>query len=245
MKAKPFERAEARRLRREEGLPMKRIAARLGVSPASVHLWTRDITITPEQAARNLGRSRAEFARAWAERNRQRRRAAQAEGRERARAREPLHVAGCMLFWAEGLKSRGTVRITNSDVNLVAYFRRFMTECFGVEAQRFAVSLHVYLGNGLSLGQIENHWLSALDLPQSCLRKHTINPLPTSSSGTKRNKLPYGVCTLQVGDTRIAQHIYGAIQEYGGFEEPRWLDGPPIKPRPHRKRATNAELADQ
>jgi hypothetical protein len=245
MKAKPFERAEARRLRREEGLPMKRIAARLRVSPASVHLWTRDITITPEQAARNLGRSRAEFARAWAERNRQRRRAAQAEGRERARAREPLHVAGCMLFWAEGLKSRGTVRITNSDVNLVAYFRRFMTECFGVEAQRFAVSLHVYLGNGLSLGQIENHWLSALDLPQSCLRKHTINPLPTSSSGTKRNELPYGVCTLQVGDTRIAQHIYGAIQEYGGFEEPRWLDGPPIKQRPHRKRATNAELADQ
>jgi hypothetical protein len=24
--------------------------------------------------------------------------------------------------------------------------------------------------------------------------------------------------------TRIVQHIYGAIQEYAGFEEPRWLD---------------------
>jgi hypothetical protein len=53
---------------------------------------------------------------------------------------------------------------------------------------------------------------------------------PTSSSGRKTNKLPYGVCTLSIYDTRIAQHIYGAIQEYAGFEEPRWLDGPPRKP---------------
>jgi hypothetical protein len=25
-------------------------------------------------------------------------------------------------------------------------------------------------------------------------------------------------------NTWIVQHIYGAIQEYGGFEEPAWLD---------------------
>jgi hypothetical protein len=59
------------------------------------------------------------------------------------------------------------------------------------------------------------------------LRKHTLNHLPTSSSGGKKNKLPYGVCALRVlRSTRIVQHIYGAIQEYAGFEEPRWLDGP-------------------
>jgi hypothetical protein len=46
------------------------------------------------------------------------------------------------------------------------------------------------------------------------------------SSGQKKNTLPCGVATLKVHDTRIAQHIFGAIQEYGGFDEPRWLDGP-------------------
>ncbi len=56
------------------------------------------------------------------------------------------------------------------------------------------------------------------------MRKHTLNHYPTSSSGRKRNKLPYGTCSLAVFDSRIVQHIYGAIQEYGGFEEPRWLD---------------------
>jgi hypothetical protein len=82
----------------------------------------------------------------------------------------------------------------------------------------------VYLGNGLSIAQIEDYWLAALDLPRSCLCKHSIDFKPTSSSGLKRNKLPYGVCTVRVHSTQIVQHIFGAIQEYGGFDEPRWLD---------------------
>ncbi len=88
----------------------------------------------------------------------------------------------------------------------------------------WAEGLHVYLGNGLELNEIEDYWLNLLELPRSCLRGHCVNPLPTSSSGRKRNKLPYGVCNLSVHSTEIVQHIYGAIQEYGGFEEPRWLD---------------------
>ena len=86
------------------------------------------------------------------------------------------------------------------------------------------MTLHVYLGNGLSVAEIETHWLDALGLPRSCLRAHAIDVKPTSSSGRKTNKLPYGVCSLGINSTRIVQHIYGAIQEYGGFEEPRWLD---------------------
>jgi hypothetical protein len=39
----------------------------------------------------------------------------------------------------------------------------------------------------------------------------------------KRNTLPFGTATLSVSSTRIVQSIYGAIQEYGGFERPEWL----------------------
>ena len=44
--------------------------------------------------------------------------------------------------------------------------------------------LSVYTGNGLTIREIEEHWLSVLELPRD---------------------------------------IYGAIQEYGGFNEPLWL----------------------
>lgn len=129
-----------------------------------------------------------------------------------------------MLYWAEGSKSRNSISLCNSDLHMIRFFRRFLSTCFNVSRYDYCLSLHVYLGNGRTLGEVEQYWLDALELPEVCLRKHQVNPLPTSSSGTKRNKLPYGVCRLTVHRTCIVQHIYGAIQEYAGFEEPRWLD---------------------
>jgi hypothetical protein len=218
------ERRKARRLRSEFGLPMKQIAAWLDVSPASVHLWTKDIQITEEQAQRNLQLSRERFAKRWVEINRERRRTWQEEGRARARHADPVHEAGCMLYWAEGAKHRNTLTFANSDRMMMRFFWRFLRDCFDVSPQRVTIRLNVYLGNGLALAEIENAWLDALDLPRSCLRGHTINHYPTSSSGQKKNRLPYGVCQLRLHSTPVLQHIYGAIQEYAGFDEPRWLD---------------------
>jgi hypothetical protein len=235
---KPKERAEARRLRREEGMPIKRIATRLGVSPSSVFHWTKDIVLDPDQINRNLygptgpqnPEQIAKRMATWAANHRARRVSHQQAGREKARAGDdPLHIAGCMLYWAEGSKSRNTVRFANSDPNMLRFFAEFLRS-FDLAASDFSVRLNVYLNNGLSLREVEDFWLAELQLPRACLRKHQLNSMPTSSSGRKRNKLPYGVCTLTVCKTAIVQHIFGAIQEYGGFEESRWLDGPPRSP---------------
>jgi hypothetical protein len=137
-----------------------------------------------------------------------------------------------MLYWAEGSKARNSVKLCNSDPNLLAFFRQFLVESLGVDPARLSLRLHVYLGNGLKIEEIEAYWLDRLELPSSSLRKHAINPLPTSSSGRKKNKLPYGVATLTLHSTQSVQHIYGAIQEYAGFDEPGWLDGPPRTPKP-------------
>ena len=132
-----------------------------------------------------------------------------------------------MLYWAEGTKSRNTVGMSNSDVHLVRFFCQFLRTTFDIAPEDFRMTVNVYLTNGLSIEQIERYWLNALDLPATCVRKHIIDFKPTSSSGQKRNKLPYGVCQLRLGNTRIVQHIYGAIQEYAGFDEPRWLNCAP------------------
>jgi len=104
-------------------------------------------------------------------------------------------------------------------------FRRFLQECLAVPPADITFRLHVYTGNGFALGEIEKRWLSALELPRSGLRSHSVDKRPAPTSGTKRNKLPFGVGTLRVmRSTCIVQHMYGAIQEYGGFDEPAWLD---------------------
>jgi hypothetical protein len=215
-------------------MPMKQIAARLKVSPASVHSWTRDIEISEEHRVRNLRVARERFTVRWIEINRRRRLSYQADGRARARAGDPLHQAGCMLYWAEGGKDRGVLTFANSDRAMVGLFWRFLRSGFAIDPGRVHVRLNVYLTNGLSLEEIESWWNEALHLPRRCFGSHVTDHYPTSSSGRKRNKLPYGVCTLRLYDTRIVQHIYGAIQEYAGFEEPRWLDGPPRKHRTAR-----------
>jgi hypothetical protein len=129
-----------------------------------------------------------------------------------------------MLYWAEGTKGRNTVVFANSDVAMLVFFRRFLTQSLGVRVEEISLRLNVYTNNGLSISEIERHWLEWLELPATCLRKHCLNHMPTSSSGQARNKLPYGVCAIRVGSTRAVQHIYGAIQEYTGFDEPAWLD---------------------
>jgi len=137
-----------------------------------------------------------------------------------------------MLYWAEGAKERNMVTFANSDVAMMRFFVSFLRDCFGVDSSEFRLRLNVYTNNGMTLRQIEDYWLKALGLPRTALRGHSLNSYPTSSSGKKRKKLPYGVCFVTVAkSTHILQHIYGAIQEYAGFEEPRWLDGPSRKPR--------------
>jgi len=66
----------------------------------------------------------------WAEMKREERRAYQREGRRRAKQGDPLHEAGCMLYWAEGTKDRNVLKLANSDVNLVRFFHRFLVTCF-------------------------------------------------------------------------------------------------------------------
>ena len=225
----------------------------MGVSVSTVHGWTRDILLTPEQRERNLRGPRgpqsplhiARRVETWQRKHRDRRRKYQEEGRRRAREMDPLHMAGCMLYWGEGHKQRNPLVFTNSDVAMLQFFARFLREGLGVKPQDCRIRLNVYTNNGMPLKEIERHWLRALELPSSCLRGHSLNSYPTSSSGRKRKKLPYGVCTLTVAkSTHLVQHIYGAIQEYAGFEEPRWLDGPPRKSQAgrYRKRLPPDEL---
>ena len=211
-------------------MSVKLIAERLGVSQASVSVWVRDIKLLPHQIEHNRQRARGDSGATWRKQSRARRLQHQLEGRRRANKGDPIHASGCMLYWAEGSKGRNTVHFANSDPAMMEHFVRFLHECFGLTADDFTFSLNVYTNNGLTIEEIESFWTSKLGLSPHSARKHMLNHYPTSSSGKKRAKLPYGVCSLKVKkSTWLIQHIYGAIQEYSGIDRPEWLDGPSRK----------------
>ena len=134
-----------------------------------------------------------------------------------------MHLAGCMLHWAEGSKHRNAVIFVNSDPAMVAFFARFLRSCFEVPDGRFRITCNLFADHVERRREIEQYWLDLLGLPRTCLRESTVNVYSKYSKKKRRNKLPYGTCRIAVHDTRIVQHIYGAIQEYAGFEREEWL----------------------
>ena len=111
---------------------------------------------------------------------------------------------------------------TNSDVEMHRVFLRFL-RWSGVRDEQVALTVNCFLNNGLSLEEIEAWWLGQLGLPSTCLRAASVNR-PSSASRWRRNVHIHGTAALCVHSTFLVQSIYGAIQEYGGFERPAWLD---------------------
>jgi len=128
-----------------------------------------------------------------------------------------------MLFWAEGSRNRNSVEFVNSDPVMVSYFLYFIRACFGVPDAKVRVTCNLFADHSERQHEIEQYWLDNLKLPRTSLRKSTVNRYSKYSKKKRRNKLPYGTCRLTVCDTRIVQSIYGAIQEYAGFDREEWL----------------------
>jgi transposase-like protein len=226
---KTEERKRARELRREEGLPIKEIARRVGVSVSSVSVWVRDIELSPEQhaelRAKNPAHNQLLSGRGVASANRRAERIAyQTRGREVARTGDMLHMAGCMLYWAEGGKARNQLRFTNSDPEMIRFFVRFLRECFGIGPHDIRITCNLFADHVSREREIERFWLEIAGLPASSLCRSTVNVYSRHSQRKRLNMLPYGTCRITVSRTRITQHIFGAIQEYAGFRRDVWLE---------------------
>jgi hypothetical protein len=210
-------------------MSVKEIARLVGVAPSSVSRWVRDIPLTADQLESLRQRNPAynnqlRGASRNAERGRARRLAAQDEGRLRARQADSLYIAGVMLYWAEGDKSsRNAVRISNSDPEVLKLFMRFLRECLDVPNARVSVTCNLFADHVDRQVEIEDFWLDELELPRERLCKSFVNVYSKYSQKKRQNKLPYGTTRITVHSTRVVQCIFGAIQEYAGFERPEWL----------------------
>ena len=226
---KTRERDIARRLRSEEGLPINEIARRVSVSKSSVSIWVRDIELTPQQEAVLKAKNPAYNRQlsGWrqnAAKHRANRVAAQESGRTLARRSDSLHLAGCMLYWAEGSKRRNQLCFSNSDPAMVKFFVVFLKTYFDIRDTDIRLTCHLFADHIARQREVEQFWLKEAGLPGESLRKSVVNVYSRSSKRKRLNKLPYGTCQVVVSRTWILQSILGAIQEYAGFERKAWLE---------------------
>jgi DNA-binding MarR family transcriptional regulator len=226
---KTKERRQARDLRRLEGRSIKEIAKELGVSRSSVSRWVRDIELTDEQRRALLERNPAynRQSSGWhvvASRRRAARVRSQEHGRELARLREPLHLAGCMLYWAEGSKERNALQFCNSDPEMVRFFVRLLRTYFDIDDDQIRITCYLYADHEQRQREIEAYWLDVASLTEASLRRSVVNRVSKSSKRKRFGSLPYGTCRVVVNRTAVVQSVWGSIQEYGGFRRDAWLE---------------------
>ena len=158
---KTDERKQARELR-ARGWTIKEIEQRLGVSRSSVSVWVRDIVLGPEERRALIEKTRLGPIVAAARKSalaREQRRAYQLEGRRLARERDPSYLSGRMLYWAEGAKERNSVRIVNSDRELLIVFAAFLRAHFDVADEAMRVSCNLFADDDDERRAIERYWL--------------------------------------------------------------------------------------
>ncbi len=216
-------RAAARKLR-EQGKSVGEIARILEVSKGSVSVWVRDIELTQAQIEalkenQRLYGNQNSGAKANQQRAKAKRIAYQLAGREHAKTGSQLHLIGCMLYWAEGAKSRNAIYFANSDSNMMTLFMQFLRVELGVYNEDVRLLIHCHTNDEEEIARIENYWTDLLQLPTNCLLKTQIKV----GSDSRKNILENGVCSIRVYSTELTQQIFGAIQEYSGFDNPDWL----------------------
>jgi hypothetical protein len=149
----------------------------------------------------------------------------QLEGKNIAKQNIPLHMAGCMLYWAEGSKDRNSCVFSNSDQYMLKFFLTFLYECYNLNPSNIKIHITCHTNNGITVEDIEKYWSETLGIPLKQFTKTTTNILSKYSFEKKtKNKLLYGTVQLKVHSTKLVQNIFGAIQEYANFEYKTWLE---------------------
>ena len=137
-----------------------------------------------------------------------------------------LHVAGCMLYWAEGERTRNAVAIHQFGSRDGAFLRvSFYKTYFDAAGRRDQNHVQPVRGSVERQREIEQLLARCRATVDTChFASRTVNVYSKYSKKKRINKLPYGTVRVTVCRTRVVQSIFGAIQEYAGFEREAWLE---------------------
>jgi hypothetical protein len=217
-----WERSELGRDLRRLGLSYGEIMDLIPVKKSTLATWCRDVRLTDEQIEAVQDRTGQ---REGVPRDTNRKRREEIERiRSTARAQvpalieQPLWVAGTVLYWAEGAKTRSQLRLANSDASALRLFVQWVRVYLATDA-RFSIQLHLHEGNDEPTAQ--NFWVEETGLSEANFYRTFIKPQGT---GHRKNHLPHGICTIKVRECSNLWHTTMAWVE--GLADRLGLDEP-------------------
>lgn len=121
-----------------------------------------------------------------------------------------LKGLGLGLYWGEGDKSKNntSVRLSNTDPQLLKTFREFLIKIYNVK-KKLGYSLVLF--NDCNEKEAVEFWGKHLGIKRSQLGK--IIKIPPQGKGTYRKKSEFGVLTITVTNKKLKEEILKATKE--------------------------------
>lgn len=111
---------------------------------------------------------------------------------------------GLGLFWGEGnKKSKGGIRLGNTDPYLLKVFIKFLNKIYGVDSTKLRFGLQIF--SDMKRAEAVKFWRKFLNIPKSQLQKVIVTP--ARGIGTYREKTKHGVLSVQCYNTKLRNII--------------------------------------
>jgi len=120
-----------------------------------------------------------------------------------------LFGMGLGLYWGEGNRAnKNTVRLGNSDPELMEAFIIFLEKFFKVK--RKSLKFHLHLFTDIEANEAFSYWMKNLKIAKNQFYKPTITR--TGKLGTYKKKSKYGVLTACFSNTKLRNIIVGLLK---------------------------------
>jgi transcriptional regulator with XRE-family HTH domain len=203
--AKSRERNKAIKLR-EQGMSIKEIAKKIGVSKSSASIWCRDIVLTKAQVKRlhesmikGSYAGRMKGARMQYERRLKVIEMAEINGRAEigSLSKRDLLISFISLYWGEGSKKSRQFAINNSDPQMVTFIIKALRKLWGIEEERLVLTVGINEIHKNRDKEVVNYWSKVTGVPTDQFRK-TIFIKAKTKKHYDNFKIHYGTVTVKV-----------------------------------------------
>ena len=203
---------------RKKGVCYNKISRELGIPKSTLcywfknKLWSQEIKKELSRKAlyiakkrlRLINKARIEKWKRWREEHRQ-----IARKEFSCLKKDPLFLAGLMLYWGEGdsKMENGLVRLSNTDSEMIRLFVGFLHRCCGVPREKIKAKLILYPDLNEEIGK--KYWSKNAQIPSRQFRK---TQFIYGKHPTRR--LAHGICDVYVCSRGLKEKIFTWLKLY-------------------------------
>jgi len=120
-----------------------------------------------------------------------------------------LKISGVMLYWGEGSKTGNSIKLANSDPEMIKLFLNFLRNICGIYEERLKALIHMYPDQNEN--ELKKFWSESTGIPIERFYKSHVHK---GGPGTYKNKSRYGTIAINYSDKKLLHILLSWIDQY-------------------------------